>query len=83
MEESRLARESSNFGDVVRFEREFNERLATKEPPESVAKVRIDTAVKPQWIDLITGELTGESVVDTVYAIKLEKERLYDRARVI
>ncbi|MBY6935706.1 hypothetical protein FDB44_16040 [Clostridium botulinum] len=43
------------------------------EPPESVAKVRIDTAVKPQWIDPITGELTGESVVDTVYAIKIPK----------
>ena len=45
----------------------------TTEPPESVAKVRIDTAVKPQWIDTITGELTGESVVDTVYAIKIPK----------
>ncbi|NLK22791.1 MAG: hypothetical protein GX309_02050 [Clostridiales bacterium] len=45
----------------------------TTEPPESVAKVRIDTAVKPQWIDPITGELTGESVVDTVYAIKIPK----------
>ena len=30
IEESRLARESSNFGDFARFEREFNERLATK-----------------------------------------------------
>lgn len=45
----------------------------TAEPPESVVKVRIDTAVKPQWIDPITGELTGESVVDTVYAIKIPK----------
>lgn len=45
----------------------------TTEPPESVAKVRIDMAVKPQWIDTITGELTGESVVDTVYAIKIPK----------
>ena len=45
----------------------------TTEPPESVAKVRIDTAVKPQWIDPITGELTGESVIDTVYAIKIPK----------
>lgn len=33
----------------------------------------IDTAVKPQWINPITGELTGESVVDTVYAIKMPK----------
>ena len=45
----------------------------TTEQQESVAKVRIDTAVKPQWIDTITGELTGESVVDTVYAIKIPK----------
>ena len=45
----------------------------TAEPPESVAKVRIDTAVKPQWIDPVTGELTGESIVDTVYAIKIPK----------
>ena len=45
----------------------------TTEVPDSVAKVRIDTAVKPQWIDPITGELTGTSVVDTVYAIKVPK----------
>lgn len=45
----------------------------TEIPPESVAKVRIDTAVKPQWIDSVTGELTGTSVVDTVYAIKIPK----------
>ena len=45
----------------------------TAEPPKSIVKVRIDTAVKPQWIDPITGELTGESVVDTVYAIKIPK----------
>ncbi len=48
-------------------------RWFTSEPPASVANVRIDTAVKPQWIDPITGELTGESVVDTVYAIKIPK----------
>ena len=45
----------------------------TTEAPESVAKVRIDTAVKPQWIDRATGELTGVSIVDTVYAIKVPK----------
>ena len=43
-------------------------RCFTSEPLASVFNVRIDTAVKPQWIDPITGELTGESVVDTVYA---------------
>ena len=45
----------------------------TTEAPESVAKVRIDTAVKPQWIDPATGELLGESVIDTVYTIKIPK----------
>lgn len=45
----------------------------TLEPPKSVVKVRIDTAVKPQWINSVTGELTGTSVVDTVYAIKIPK----------
>lgn len=45
----------------------------TTEPAESVAKVRIDTAVKPQWIDPVTGELTGESIVNTNYAIKIPK----------
>ena len=45
----------------------------TTEAPESVAKVRIDTAVKPQWIDPATGELLGESTVDTVYTIKIPK----------
>ena len=48
-------------------------RWFTSEPPESVVKVRIDTAVRPQWIDPVTGGLTGESVVDTVYAIKIPK----------
>lgn len=41
------------------------------EPAESVAKVRMDTAVKPQWIDPITGELTGVSIIDTNYAVKI------------
>ena len=45
----------------------------TLEPPKSVVKVRIDTAVKLQWINSVTGELTGTSVVDTVYAIKIPK----------
>ena len=45
----------------------------TSEAPESVAKVRIDTAVKPQWINQTTGELTGTSIVDTAYAIKIPK----------
>ena len=45
----------------------------TSEPAESVAKVRIDTAVKEQWIDQITGEITGTSIIDTNYAIKIPK----------
>ena len=45
----------------------------TSKPPESAIKVRIDTAVKPQWIDKTTGELTGVSIVNTGYAIKIPK----------
>ncbi len=40
----------------------------TTQPPESIIKVRIDTAVKPQWIDAKTGELTGTSDVHCVLA---------------
>jgi len=43
----------------------------TLEPPSSVAQVRIDSAVKPQWIDPKTGYLTGTSPVDTVYAVRV------------
>ena len=45
----------------------------TSEPAESVAKVRIDAAVKEQWIDPVTGEITGRSIIDTNYAIKIPK----------
>lgn len=45
----------------------------TRKAPESAIKVRIDTAVKPQWIDPITNEMTGHSYVDTVYAVKIPK----------
>ncbi|WP_203981370.1 WXG100 family type VII secretion target [Planosporangium flavigriseum] len=41
------------------------------EPPRSVAEVRIDTAVRPQWINPKTGEWGGTSPVDTVYAVKI------------
>ncbi len=34
-------------------------------------QVRIDLAVKPQWIDSVTGELTGTSIINTNYAIKI------------
>jgi len=45
----------------------------TREAPDSVAQVRIDSAVKPQWIDPKTGVLTGSSSIDTIYAIKIPK----------
>lgn len=45
----------------------------TREAPESVAKVRIDTAVKEQWIDPVTGELSGTSPINAVYGIKIPK----------
>ena len=45
----------------------------TSEPPVSVANVRIDTAVKPHWIDLKTGVYEASSYIDNVYAIKVPK----------
>jgi hypothetical protein len=43
----------------------------TPKPAESIAKVRIDTAVRPQWVDTRTGALTGTSPIDTNYAINV------------
>jgi filamentous hemagglutinin len=43
----------------------------TAEPPSSVAQVRIDSAVKPQWIDPVPGQLTGSSPVDTLYSVRV------------
>ncbi|NOT66774.1 MAG: hypothetical protein HOP04_00270 [Methylophilaceae bacterium] len=43
----------------------------TTESPTSVAQVRIDTAVKPQWVDPKTGQLTGNSPIDVVYTVKI------------
>ena len=45
----------------------------TREPPISAAQVRIDSAVKPQWIDPKSGVLTGTSNLDTVYAVRIPK----------
>jgi filamentous hemagglutinin len=41
------------------------------DPPQSVASVRIDSAVKAQWLDPKTGEFTGASPIDTVYQVKI------------
>jgi hypothetical protein len=43
----------------------------TSNPPTSVIQVRIDTAVRPQWINAESGSLTGTSPIDTVYSIKI------------
>lgn len=43
----------------------------SRTPAESVVKVRIDSAVKPQWIDPKTGVLTGKSPIKSNYAIKI------------
>ena len=48
-------------------------RWFTSEPPASVAKVRIDTAVKPYWIDPAKGIWTGSSPINCVYAVKIPK----------
>lgn len=45
----------------------------TYEPAASEAQVRIDLAVKRQWLDRETGALLGESMIDTVYEIKVPK----------
>lgn len=45
----------------------------TRRPADSVAKVRIDYAVKAQWIDPKTGVLTGTSPIESTYAIKIPK----------
>ncbi|MBC1370849.1 hypothetical protein HB847_00620 [Listeria booriae] len=43
----------------------------TSEPPKSVVNVRIDSAVKSQWINPKTGELEGVSPINTVYEIRI------------
>lgn len=45
----------------------------TREPAESVAKVRIDSAVKSQWIDPKTGVLTGSSPIESTYDVKIPR----------
>lgn len=45
----------------------------TREVPESLAKIRIDSAVKAQWVDPKTGVMTGSSPIDRLYAIKIPK----------
>jgi filamentous hemagglutinin len=45
----------------------------TREAPESVAQVRIDSAVKSQWIDLKTGVFTGNSPLDVAYTVRIPK----------
>jgi hypothetical protein len=43
----------------------------TTEKPAGVAGVRVDTAVKSQWIDPQTGALQGSSPVDAVYEVQI------------
>ena len=43
----------------------------TTTPSKSVAQVRIDLAVKPQWINPATGVLDGTSVINMNYGIKI------------
>ena len=48
-------------------------RWFTNESPTSIANVRIDTAVKPHWINPKTGGWEASSYIDNVYAIKIPK----------
>jgi hypothetical protein len=41
------------------------------EPPSSIPHARIDKAIKPHWIDPVTGKLEGSSPIDCYYAIKI------------
>lgn len=43
----------------------------TEAPAKSAITGRIDTAVKPQWIDPKTGVLTGTSPLQSNYAVKI------------
>jgi hypothetical protein len=43
----------------------------TAEPPASVTQVRVDSAVRPQWIDPRTGAWEAASPVDTVYSVRI------------
>ncbi|MCG8540566.1 MAG: hypothetical protein MJA82_11595 [Clostridia bacterium] len=43
----------------------------TEAPADSAIHVRIDNAVKPQWIDPKTGALTGVSPIQSNYAVKI------------
>jgi hypothetical protein len=43
----------------------------TSEPSKSIAQVRTDLAVKPQWINPKTGVLEGTSILDNTYAVKI------------
>jgi hypothetical protein len=45
----------------------------TTDPVGSIVKVRIDLAVKEQWINPKTGVLTGKSIINTNYAIKIPR----------
>lgn len=42
----------------------------TETPPSSVADIRINLAVKPQWLDK-NGALTGTSTIDTAYKVEI------------
>lgn len=45
----------------------------TAQPLDSIAQVRIDLAVKPQWINPSTGVLEGTSRINCIYAIKIPR----------
>ena len=49
----------------------------TSNEPKSIAQIRIDNAVKEQWIDPKIGVLTGTSIIDTFYTIKIPKGTIY------
>ena len=67
-----LYRGGENGGLTIPGSRNGLGQWFTSEPPTSVAKVRIDSAVKPQWLNEYGG-LTGKSTVNATYQIKIPK----------
>ncbi|MBC6308098.1 hypothetical protein HCJ66_00895 [Listeria sp. FSL L7-1582] len=75
LEEDTILYRGGEKGGLTTPGKEFNSlgEWYTTAPPASIAKVRIDSAVKYHWIDPVEGNLTGTSKVSAVYTVKIPK----------
>ncbi|EUJ46320.1 hypothetical protein [Listeria riparia] len=75
LEEDTILYRGGEKGGLTTPGKEFNSlgEWYTTAPPASVAKVRIDSAVKYHWIDPVDGNLTGTSKISAVYEVKIPK----------